>query len=134
MFLWNQTCCWASYRHSCTRYSISYQALQSSQRLVKPRGTTKPLQILSGIKHTHTISSVYLLPSFIPMRYYIEFQAALKKRSRIYLLETYDIPDKGIEDAQVISYQKLKSLVLSLKKEISTDIAIHKSNVLPRFL
>ncbi|XP_056846428.1 uncharacterized protein LOC108835716 isoform X2 [Raphanus sativus] len=62
------------------------------------------------------------------------FQAALKKRSRIYLLETYDIPDKGIEDAQVISYQKLKSLVLSLKKEISTDIAIHKSNVLPRFI
>lgn len=66
------------------------------------------------------------------MRYYMAFQAALKKRSRIYFLETNDTLDKGIED--VTSYQKLKSLVLSLKKEISTDIAIHKSNVLPRFL
>ena len=83
--------------------------------------------------HTHTHNlSIYLLLSFIPVRYYMALQAALKKRSRIYFLETNDTLDKGIED--VTSYQKLKSLVLSLKKEISTDIAIHKSNVLPRFL
>ncbi|KAL0736173.1 hypothetical protein Bca4012_012383 [Brassica carinata] len=96
-----------------------------------PTGTPAPA-IASAIKLYGLLNNLLSQEAQLSLCRY--FQAALKKRSRIYLLETNDIPDKGIEDAQVISYQKLKSLVLSLKKEISTDIAIHKSNVLPRFI
>lgn len=68
-------------------------------------------------------------------------QAASKKRSRRHLLETNDLLSNRSEGASpvdpmalVASYQKMKSLTLSLKSEISTDIAIHNCNVLPRFV
>ncbi|EOA22210.1 hypothetical protein CARUB_v10002794mg [Capsella rubella] len=62
------------------------------------------------------------------------FQAASKKRSKRYLRETNDILHNHIEDAQGTTYQRMKSLVLSLKNEILTDIAIHNYNVLPSFI
>ncbi|XP_023639737.1 uncharacterized protein LOC17874910 isoform X2 [Capsella rubella] len=68
------------------------------------------------------------------------FQAASKKRSRRHLLETNDLLNNRSEGAPVdpmalpASYQKMKSLILSLKNEISTDIAIHNCNVLPSFI
>ncbi|KAG7535580.1 hypothetical protein ISN45_Aa08g029930 [Arabidopsis thaliana x Arabidopsis arenosa] len=68
------------------------------------------------------------------------FQAASKKRSRIHLLETNDLLNNRSEGVPVdpmalpASYQKMKSLILSLKNEISTDIAIHNCNVLPSFI
>ncbi|XP_010484364.1 PREDICTED: uncharacterized protein LOC104762712 isoform X2 [Camelina sativa] len=67
------------------------------------------------------------------------FQAASKKRSRRHLLETNDLLNRS-EGAPVdpmalpASYQKMKSLILSLKNEISSDIAIHNCNVLPSFI
>lgn len=67
-------------------------------------------------------------------------QAASKKRSRRHLLETNDLLNNRSEGAPVdlmalsASYQKMKSLILSLKNEISTDIAIHNCDVLPRFV
>ncbi|KAL0751934.1 hypothetical protein Bca101_033937 [Brassica carinata] len=91
-----------------------------------PTGTPAPA-IASAIKLYGLLNNLLSQEAQLSLCRY--FQAALKKRSRIYFLETNDTLDKGIED--VTSYQKLKSLVLSLKKEISTDIAIHKSNVLP---
>nr|VDD34137.1 unnamed protein product [Brassica oleracea] len=94
-----------------------------------PTGTPAPA-IASAIKLYGLLNNLLSQEAQLSLCRY--FQAALKKRSRIYFLETNDTLDKGIED--VTSYQKLKSLVLSLKKEISTDIAIHKSNVLPRFI
>ncbi|XP_009122050.1 uncharacterized protein LOC103846803 isoform X1 [Brassica rapa] len=94
-----------------------------------PTGTPAPA-IASAIKLYGLLNNLLSQETQLSLCRY--FQAALKKRSRIYFLETNDTLDKGIED--VTSYQKLKSLVLSLKKEISTDIAIHKSNVLPRFI
>ncbi|CAD5335917.1 unnamed protein product [Arabidopsis thaliana] len=66
------------------------------------------------------------------------FQAASKKRSRRHLLDTNDLLNNRSEGVPVdpmvlaASYQKMKSLILSLKNEISTDIAIHDCNVLPR--
>ncbi|XP_010463075.1 PREDICTED: uncharacterized protein LOC104743712 isoform X2 [Camelina sativa] len=68
------------------------------------------------------------------------FQAASKKRSRRHLLETNDLLNNRSEGAPVdpmalpASYQKMRSLILSLKNEISTDIAIHDCNVLPSFI
>uniref|UniRef100_A0A1J3H0H0 Uncharacterized protein n=1 Tax=Noccaea caerulescens TaxID=107243 RepID=A0A1J3H0H0_NOCCA len=69
------------------------------------------------------------------------FQAASKKRSRRHLLETNDLLSNRSESASpvdpmalVACYQKMKSLTLSLKSEISTDIAIHNCNVLPSFI
>uniref|UniRef100_A0A0D3EGF9 Uncharacterized protein n=1 Tax=Brassica oleracea var. oleracea TaxID=109376 RepID=A0A0D3EGF9_BRAOL len=94
-----------------------------------PTGTPAPA-ITSAIKLYGLLNNLLSQEAQLSLCRY--FQAALKKRSRIYFLETNDTLDKGIED--VTSYQKLKSLVLRLKKEISTDIAIHKSNVLPRFI
>ncbi|CAH8374965.1 unnamed protein product [Eruca vesicaria subsp. sativa] len=69
------------------------------------------------------------------------FQAASKKRSRRHLLETNDLLNNRSEGAAPVdpmalpaSYQKMKSLILSFKNEISTDIAIHNCNVLPSFI
>ncbi|CAH2043347.1 unnamed protein product [Thlaspi arvense] len=69
------------------------------------------------------------------------FQAASKKRSRRHLLETNDLLNNRSEGASPVdpmaltaSYQKMKSLILSFKNEISTDIAIHNCNVLPSFI
>ncbi|VVB18127.1 unnamed protein product [Arabis nemorensis] len=69
------------------------------------------------------------------------FQAASKKRSRRHLLETNDLLNNRSEGAAPVdpmalpaSYRKMKSLILSLKNEISTDIAIHNCNVLPSFI
>lgn len=68
-------------------------------------------------------------------------QAASKKRSRRHLLETNDLLNNRSEGAASVdpmaltaSYQKMKSLIVSFKNEISTDIAIHNCNVLPRFV
>ncbi|CAN8264255.1 unnamed protein product [Cochlearia groenlandica] len=69
------------------------------------------------------------------------FQAASKKRSRSHLLDTNDLLNNRIEGiapadpmALPASYRKMKSLILSFKNEISTDIAIHNCNVLPSFI
>ncbi|XP_010519228.1 PREDICTED: uncharacterized protein LOC104798734 [Tarenaya hassleriana] len=68
------------------------------------------------------------------------FQTATKKRSRTHLLETEDLLHSRREGAQVdpallpTSYQKMKSLILSFKNEIHTDIEIHNCNVLPSFI
>lgn len=68
------------------------------------------------------------------------FQAAAKKRSRKHLAETDEFilstNEEGLMDLVVLSnsYQKLKSLVLSMRNEISTDIEIRDKNVLPSFI
>ncbi|KAL0677415.1 hypothetical protein Bca4012_005396 [Brassica carinata] len=69
------------------------------------------------------------------------FQAASKKRSIRHLLETNDLLNNRSEGAAPVdpmalttSYQKMKSLILSFKNEISTDIAIHNCNVLPSYI
>ncbi|CAN6812919.1 unnamed protein product [Brassica oleracea] len=69
------------------------------------------------------------------------FQAASKKRSIRHLLETNDLLNNRNEGAAPVdpmvltaSYQKMKSLILSFKNEISTDIAIHNCNVLPSYI
>ncbi|XP_013630182.1 PREDICTED: uncharacterized protein LOC106336017 isoform X1 [Brassica oleracea var. oleracea] len=69
------------------------------------------------------------------------FQAASKKRSIRHLLETNDLLNNRSEGAAPVdpmalttSYQKMKSLILSFKNEISTDIAIHNCSVLPSYI
>ncbi|KAK6923815.1 hypothetical protein RJ641_010015 [Dillenia turbinata] len=67
------------------------------------------------------------------------FQAAAKKRARRHLAETDEFVS-GNESTlmdpvtQSLSYQKMKSLCLNIKNEISTDIEIHNQHVLPSFV
>ncbi|XP_059631017.1 uncharacterized protein LOC132273926, partial [Cornus florida] len=68
------------------------------------------------------------------------FQAAAKKRSRRHLTETDEFVAGNSEgilmDTVTIStaYQKMKSLCLNIKNEISTDIEIHNQHILPSFI
>ncbi|GMJ04019.1 hypothetical protein like AT4G24610 [Hibiscus trionum] len=68
------------------------------------------------------------------------FQAAAKKRSRRHQAETDEFilsnNDGALMDptALSMSYQKMKTLILAIKKEIFTDIEIHKQNILPSFI
>ncbi|CAO2828235.1 unnamed protein product [Amaranthus hypochondriacus] len=67
------------------------------------------------------------------------FQVAAKKRSKRHLGEVDElvISNEGSSMDHVASataYQKMKSLCLTMKNEISTDIEINKQNILPGFL
>ncbi|XP_057495298.1 LOW QUALITY PROTEIN: uncharacterized protein LOC130780349 [Actinidia eriantha] len=68
------------------------------------------------------------------------FQTAAKKRSRLHLLETDEFVSNNngtiLMDLMTLStaYQKMKSLCLSIKNEIFTDIQIHNQHVLPSFI
>lgn len=65
-------------------------------------------------------------------------QAAVKKRSRRHLAETDEYVVSKNEGTLVnpeglsTAYQKMKSLILSVRNEICTDIEIHNQRVLPR--
>ncbi|KAE8718175.1 Ribosomal protein L10 family protein isoform 2 [Hibiscus syriacus] len=68
------------------------------------------------------------------------FQAAAKKRSRRHQTEIDEFllsnNDGALTDPTTLSmsYQKMKTLILGIKKEIFTDIEIHKQNILPSFI
>ncbi|CAI0421981.1 unnamed protein product [Linum tenue] len=67
------------------------------------------------------------------------FQAAARKRSRRHLAETDEFisnNDMVLADPLTFSssYRKMKSLILSIRNEIYTDIQIHNQHVLPSFL
>ncbi|XP_059642033.1 uncharacterized protein LOC132283986 [Cornus florida] len=68
------------------------------------------------------------------------FQNAAKKRSRRHLAETDEFVSNNNEsiltDPVTLStaYQKMKSLCLSIKNEISRDIEIHNQQLLPSFI
>ncbi|XP_039058576.1 uncharacterized protein LOC120202173 [Hibiscus syriacus] len=65
------------------------------------------------------------------------FQVAAKKRSRHQTDEFISSNnDSALMDPTTLSmsYQKMKTLILSIKKEIFTDIEIHEWNILPSFI
>ncbi|KAL4333355.1 hypothetical protein GQ457_07G004150 [Hibiscus cannabinus] len=68
------------------------------------------------------------------------FQAAAKKRSRRHQTETDEFilsnNDGALMDPSALSmsYQKMITLILGIKKEIFTDIEIHRQNILPSFI
>ncbi|KAK3211193.1 hypothetical protein Dsin_015899 [Dipteronia sinensis] len=68
------------------------------------------------------------------------FQAAVKKRSRRHLAETDEFVSSNNDGTSTnpltlsTAYQKMKSLILSVRNEIYTDIEIHNQHVLPSFL
>nr|CAB3448038.1 unnamed protein product [Digitaria exilis] len=68
------------------------------------------------------------------------FQAAARKRSRRYMLETDDYVTGNSEGFRVdlvtvtTAYQKMKSLCNNLRNEIFTDIEIHNQHILPSFV
>ncbi|KAF5749744.1 hypothetical protein HS088_TW03G00069 [Tripterygium wilfordii] len=67
------------------------------------------------------------------------FQAAAKKRSRRHLTETDEFIQRVNESTLdpvtfSISYQKMKSVVLSMRNEIFTDIQIQNNHLFPSFL
>ncbi|XP_057958948.1 uncharacterized protein LOC131151657 isoform X2 [Malania oleifera] len=68
------------------------------------------------------------------------FQAAAKKRSRKHVAETDEFFSSKNENILLDSvthstaYQKMKSVCLSIRHEIFTDIEIHNQNILPSFI
>ncbi|XP_052141879.1 uncharacterized protein LOC127761609 [Oryza glaberrima] len=68
------------------------------------------------------------------------FQAAARKRSRRYMLETDEYVAGNSEGIRVdlvtftTAYQKMKSLCCNLRNEIFTDIEIHNQHILPSFV
>ncbi|KDP41462.1 hypothetical protein JCGZ_15869 [Jatropha curcas] len=68
------------------------------------------------------------------------FQAAARKRSRRHLTETDEFVTSNNEAtlmdsvAMSTAYQKMTSLCLNIKNEISTDIEIHNQHILPSFI
>ncbi|XP_052197461.1 uncharacterized protein LOC127804619 isoform X2 [Diospyros lotus] len=68
------------------------------------------------------------------------FQTAAKKRSRRHLSETDEFISNNNGSTSMDSvalstaYQKMKSLCLSIKNEIFTDMEIHNQHVLPSFI
>ncbi|KAG8059356.1 hypothetical protein GUJ93_ZPchr0002g23236 [Zizania palustris] len=68
------------------------------------------------------------------------FQAAVRKRSRRYMLETDEYIAGNSEGIRVdivsftTAYQKMKSLCCNVRNEIFTDIKIHNQHILPSFV
>ncbi|KAA0038672.1 uncharacterized protein E5676_scaffold455G005750 [Cucumis melo var. makuwa] len=68
------------------------------------------------------------------------FQVAVKKRSRRHLSETDEYMGNSNEGSLVdtvtmsTAYQKMKSVCLDIRKEISSDIEIHNQHILPSFV
>lgn len=63
----------------------------------------------------------------------------MKKRSRRHLSETDEYMgnnnEGGLVDTVTMStaYQKMKSVCLNIREEISSDIEIHNQHILPRY-
>lgn len=72
--------------------------------------------------------------------FFIHVQAAARKRSRRYMLETDEYVSGNSEGIRVdlvtvtTAYQKMKSLCNNLRNEIFTDIEIHNQHILPRYM
>ncbi|PWZ22658.1 hypothetical protein Zm00014a_009860 [Zea mays] len=68
------------------------------------------------------------------------FQAAARKRTRRYMIETDEYVSGNSEGFRVdlvtvtTAYQKMKSLCNNLRSEIFTDIEIHNQHILPSFV
>ncbi|KAL9152336.1 hypothetical protein ABFS82_11G116000 [Erythranthe guttata] len=68
------------------------------------------------------------------------FQNATKKRSRRHLSETDEFVSNNTDNilmdpvALSTAYKKMKSLCMNIRNEISTDIEIHKRDLLPSFI
>lgn len=66
-------------------------------------------------------------------------QNATKKRSRMHLSETDEFVSNNVENilmdpvALSTAYKKTKSLCMNIRREILSDIGIHKQDLLPRY-
>ncbi|KAK9713111.1 hypothetical protein RND81_06G003500 [Saponaria officinalis] len=116
--------------------SLDEQALSGladvfkSTRVVAP--ALAPAIKLYGLQHD-------LLSPEARLKLCKHFQVAAKRRSRRHLSEIDDsvfTNEGGVVDdvTSATAYQKMKSICLSVKDEIYTDIAINNQNVLPSFL
>lgn len=80
-----------------------------------------------------------VLSSEAQLKFCRYFQAAAKKRSRRHVTETDELvsgSEGALMDPMMLStsYQKMKSLILSIRNEICTDMQIHNQHVLPSFI
>ncbi|XVF59087.1 hypothetical protein PTKIN_Ptkin07bG0246700 [Pterospermum kingtungense] len=120
-------------------YKSLDESLASGMMVVfrAPTGSPPPVLVpavkLYGLLHD-------ILSPETQMKYCGYFQAAAKKRSRRHQIETDEFmlsnSDGALIDPMTLSnsYQKMKQLILAIKKEISTDIEIHNQHVLPSFI
>lgn len=102
-----------------------------------PTGLSAP-SLASAVKLYSLLHDILASESQLKLTRY--FQAAVKKRSRRHLAETDEYVVSKNEGTLMnpeglsTAYQKMKSLILSVRNEICTDIEIHNQHVLPSFI
>ncbi|KAH9664409.1 hypothetical protein KPL70_019997 [Citrus sinensis] len=102
-----------------------------------PTGLSAPA-LPSAVKLYTLLHDILASESQLKLTRY--FQAAVKKRSRRHLAETDEYVVSKNEGTLMnpeglsTAYQKMKSLILSVRNEICTDIEIHNQHVLPSFI
>ncbi|KAH9712775.1 hypothetical protein KPL71_020147 [Citrus sinensis] len=102
-----------------------------------PTGLSAPA-LASAVKLYTLLHDILASESQLKLTRY--FQAAVKKRSRRHLAETDEYVVSKNEGTLVnpeglsTAYQKMKSLILSVRNEICTDIEIHNQRVLLSFI
>ncbi|KAL9464001.1 hypothetical protein AB3S75_001743 [Citrus x aurantiifolia] len=102
-----------------------------------PTGLSAPA-LASAVKLYTLLHDILASESQLKLTRY--FQAAVKKRSRRHLAETDEYVVSKNEGSLMnpeglsTAYQKMKSLILSVRNEICTDIEIHNQHVLPSFI
>lgn len=102
-----------------------------------PTGLSAPA-LASAVKLYTLLHDILASESQLKLTRY--FQAAVKKRSRRHLAETDEYVVSKNEGTLMnpeglsTAYQKMKSLILSVRNEICTDIEIHNQHVLPSFI
>ncbi|XP_004289523.1 PREDICTED: uncharacterized protein LOC101309103 [Fragaria vesca subsp. vesca] len=79
----------------------------------------------------------FLLSPEAQMKLCRYFRVAAKKRLRMHFVETDNLilsSNDGTQNDSVTSYQRMNSLVSSIRNEILTDLRIQNQNILPSFL
>ncbi|KAH9664405.1 hypothetical protein KPL70_019997 [Citrus sinensis] len=107
-----------------------------------PTGLSAPA-LPSAVKLYTLLHDILASESQLKLTRYFQqmvIQAAVKKRSRRHLAETDEYVVSKNEGTLMnpeglsTAYQKMKSLILSVRNEICTDIEIHNQHVLPSFI
>ncbi|XP_050385158.1 uncharacterized protein LOC126801747 [Argentina anserina] len=118
----------------------NYKSLEEDS----PSGMTNVFKPASGLVPPSLVPAIQLysllhdvLSPEAQMKLCRYFRVAAKKRLRGHFVETDNLflsSNEGIHKDPITSYQKMNSLISSIRNEILTDISIQNQNILPCFV
>lgn len=118
--------------------SLDESSLSGMMEIFRPATGLAPPALEPAIKLYTLIHDIFSPEVQLQLCKY--FQAAARKRSRRHVAETDEFVSATNENAMMDSmtlctaYQKMRSLCLNMRNEISTDIDIHNQHILPSFV